>query len=159
MTTLTESAEDYLEAILIIDEKKKVVRIKDIAKHLNVKMPSVAVMINKLAKKNLVRHERYGYVELSEEGLQQAKLIYKRHKILFNFFHNFLGVDTSIAEEDACKIEHYLHPKTLKRMLKFLEFIETCPEEKPLWLSNFYTFLKTGKHPESCLGRRKSEMI
>jgi len=52
-------------------------------------------------------------------------------------------------------MEHILDAKTMKRLLKFLEFIETCPEGEPLWLSNFYSFLKTGKRPEPCLRREK----
>lgn len=157
MNTLTESAQDYLEAILIIGEKKKVVRIRDIAKHLEVKMPSVVAMIKTLAKKNLVRHEYYGYVELTEEGLRQAKFIYERHKILFNFFHNLLGINSNIAKEDACKIEHYLNPKTLEYILKFIQFVETCPEGEPLWLSSFHYFIKHGKRPEHCAKKEKIE--
>jgi len=157
MNTLTESAQDYLEAILIIGEKKKVVRVRDIAKHLEVKMPSVVAMIKTLAKKNLVRHEHYGYVELTEEGLRQAKSIYERHKILFNFLHNLLGINSNIAKEDACKIEHYLHPKTLEYILKFIQFVETCPEGEPLWLSSFHYFIKHGKRPEHCAKKEKIE--
>jgi len=125
--TLTKSAQDYLKAILIIGEKKKVVRVRDIAKYLNVKMPSVVAMIKNLAEKDLIRHERYGYVELTEEGLRQAKLIYNAHKILFNFLHNLLGVDIALAREDACKVEHYIHPKTLEETSEKLPYFLTFP--------------------------------
>ncbi|RLE11433.1 DtxR family transcriptional regulator [Candidatus Aerophobetes bacterium] len=157
MNTLTESAQDYLEAILVISQEKKVVRVKDIARYLKVKMPSVVAMIRNLAEKNLVRHEHYGYVELTEKGLREAKFIYERHKMLFNFFHNLLGIDATIAKEDACKIEHYLNPKTLEYILKFIQFVETCPEGEPLWLSSFYYFVKHGTRPEHCGKREKIE--
>lgn len=150
MNDLTQSSEDYLEAILVIGLSRKVVRIKDLAKYLKVKMSSVVSAVKHLAQKNLVRHEHYGYVELTEEGEVLAEAIYKRHKTLFKFLHNFLRIDSSIAENDACQIEHYIAPETMSRLLKFIEFVETCPEGQPRWLSSFYHFAKTGKRPKSC---------
>ncbi len=147
---LTKSTEDYLETILILSLDKKVVRIKDLAQHLNVKKPSVVSAVKYLKRKNLVRQEHYGHVELTEEGEAVAKKIYKRHKALYKFFHNFLGISPSTAEKDACRIEHFLAPETMERILKFIEFIENCPKKEPNWLSNFYHFVETGKLPESC---------
>jgi len=155
MSILTESKEDYLEAILIIGLEKKWVRVKDLAKYLGVKMSSVAAGIKFLVKKGLVNHEKYGYIELTQKGVRQAKRIYARHKTLYKFLHEFLELDKAIASQDACRMEHALDVKTMKRLLKFLEFIETCPEEEPIWLSNFHSFLKTGKRPEPCLRREK----
>lgn len=157
MNTLTQSAEDYLEAILIISERGKVVRVKDIARYLKVTMPSVVAMVRNLAEKNLLKHEHYGYVELTEEGLRQAKSVYEHHKTLFNFLHNLLGIDSAIAREDACKIEHHLNPKTLEYILKFIQFVNSCPEGEPLWLSSFHYFVKHGKRPEHCEKREKVE--
>ncbi|MCP2604636.1 metal-dependent transcriptional regulator [Candidatus Aminicenantes bacterium AH-873-B07] len=147
---LTKSTEDYLETILVLSLEKRVVRIKDLAEHLNVKRPSVVSAVKYLKKKNLVKHEHYGYVELTEKGKALAKSIYKRHKALYKFLHNFLGIHSSIAEKDACRIEHFLTPETMERILKFIEFIETCPRREPNWLSNFYHFVKTGKLPDVC---------
>ena len=156
MNNLTQSSEDYLEAILVISLNKKVVRIKDLAKHLNVKMPSVVSSVKNLSQKNLVRHEHYGYVELTKEGEVLAKATYKRHKTLFKFLHNFLGVNSAIAEKDACGMEHYVTQETMSRLLKFIEFVETCPGGKPTWLSSFYYFAKTGKRPKPCKEAKKS---
>ena len=139
---LTKSTEDYLETILVLSLEKKAVRVKDLAKHLNVKSPSVVSAIKYLAKKNLVKHEHYGCVELTEKGEILAKAIYKRHKTLFKFLHNFLGINQSTAEKDACRIEHYLTPETMERILKFIEFLETYPKEEQNWLSSFYDFIK-----------------
>ena len=155
MNILTESKEDYLEAILVIGLEKKWVRVRDLAKYLGVKMSSVAAGIEFLAQKGLVNHEKYGYIELTEKGVQKAKQIYACHKTLYKFLHEFLDLDKTVAWQDACRMEHALDIKTVKRLLKFLEFVETCPEGEPLWLSNFHFFLKTGKHPESCLRREK----
>jgi len=155
MSVLTQSKEDYLEAILIIGLEKKWVRVSDLADYLGVKMSSVAAGIRFLAENELVNHEKYGYIELTREGVRVAKQIYARHKTLYKFLHDFLGLSEAVAWRDACRMEHILDAKTMKRLLKFLQFIETCPEGEPLWLSNFYSFLKTGKRPEPCLRREK----
>ena len=155
MSVLTQSKEDYLEAILVISLEKKWVRVSDLADYLGVKMSSVAAGITFLAENGLVNHEKYGYIELTREGVRVAKQVYARHKTLYKFLHDFLGLSEPVAWRDACRMEHVLDAKTMKRLLKFLEFIETCPEGEPLWLSNFHSFLKTGKRPEPCLRREK----
>lgn len=158
MRTLTQSKEDYLEAILVVSLEKKWVRVRDLAKYLGVKMSSVAASMRSLVRRGLVSHEKYGYIELTPEGVRIAKEIYARHKSLYKFLHNFLGLSEAVAWRDACQMEHTLNPKTMKRVLKFLEFIEICPEGEPVWLSNFRSFLKTGKRPEPCLRRDISDV-
>lgn len=150
MSTLTENKEDYLEAILIIGLERKWVRVRDLAKYLKVKMSSVGVAVKSLAENGLVNHEKYGYIELTEDGLTAAKQIYARHKTLYKFLHHFLGLDEATSSREACRIEHALDAKTTERLLKFLEFIETCPERDPLWLSSFHYFIKHGVRPEQC---------
>jgi len=142
---LTKSCEDYLKGIWELILEKGVVRVKDLAKHLNVKMPSVVTAIKILSKKGLVKHERYGYIELTKEGESLAESLYKKHQILYKFFKEFLGLKENIAKEDACKIEHYLNPDTMERFIKFIEFVEGCPLGDPLWILNFHYYLKTGK--------------
>ena len=155
MSVLTQSKEDYLEAILVISLEKKWVRVSGLADYLGVKMSSVAAGVRFLAGKGLVNHEKYGYIELTREGVRVAKQVYARHKTLYKFLHDFLGLSEPVAWRDACRMEHVLDAKTMKRLLKFLEFIETSPEGEPFWLSNFHSFLKTGKRPEPCLRREK----
>jgi DtxR family Mn-dependent transcriptional regulator len=146
MSTLTESKEDYLEAILVIGSDGKWVRVRDLAKYLKVKMSSVAAAVKSLAEKGLVNHEKYGYIELTEDGLTVAKKIYARHKALYKFLHEFLGLDKAVAFRDACRMEHALDKKTMERVLKFLEFIETSPDPgRPEWLKHFDYYFKTGK--------------
>ena len=152
---LTQSKEDYLEAILVISLRKKWVRVRDLADYLGVKMSSVAAGVGFLGEKGLANHEKYGYIELTREGVRVAKQVYTRHKTLYKFLHDFLGLNEAIAWRDACRVEHVLDAQTMRRLLKFLEFMETCPEGEPLWLSNFHSSLKTGKRPESYLRREK----
>ena len=151
---LTETAEDILEAIYVLDKTKKVVRVKDIAKRLNVKMASVVVGLKSLAQKGLVEHEHYGYVELTPAGTKIAEKIHKRHQLLFKFFHETLGLPAHIADKDACRIEHYLSSEGLERIVRFIEFVESCPEGVPTWLTNFYYFLQYGTYPETCLRKK-----
>ena len=147
---LSPSLEDYLEAIWAIKLAEKVPRVKDIAKYLGVSTPSVVNAIKILSEKELVHQEPYGYIELNQKGIMKAKEIHERHKTLFKFFNEILGVNPEIAEKDACEIEHYIHPETLKRILQFIKFAETCPEGEPLWLSTFHYYVKHGKKPERC---------
>jgi DtxR family Mn-dependent transcriptional regulator len=150
MITLTPSLEDYLETIYIISNYKTVVRVKDIAEARDVKTPSVVSALKTLSEKGLILQESYGYIELTEEGEKFGKKIYKKHKILTKFLHEILGVDINTASEDACEIEHHIDKITLDRIVKFIEFIETCPEGEPEWLENFYHYVETGKRPDEC---------
>ena len=150
MDVLTQSMEDYLEVIHILSLEKKAARVKDVAKSLNVKTPSVVDAVGKLAEKGLVVHEKYGYLELTKKGANRAKNIYRKHKELYKFLSEVLGMNPEISASDACKIEHYISKETLERMVKFLKFIETCPEGYPEWLKSFHYYAKYGERPESC---------
>ena len=151
MASLSQSNEDYLEAILVIGLEQGIVRVKDLAQHLQVTAPSVVTAIKKLAGEGLVRHESYGHVELTSQGFKLAQEIHNRHKLLFRFLHSFLGLDEDTAEKDACEIEHGLSPQTIGRIIRFLEFMEACPaDEEPRWLLAFRHFIATGDLPQSC---------
>jgi len=148
--TISPSLEDYLESIFVIKQKKQTVRVKDLARHLKVKAPSVVEVLRKLKEKNLIVHEHYGYIELTQEGINKAKALYEKHIMLKKFLHQILGIDEEIAETDACRIEHYLSKETLERIIKFINFVETCPQGVPEWLNNFYYFVKHKKRPPEC---------
>ena len=148
METLSQCLEDYLEAIYIINLNKKVVRVKEVAEFLNVKNPSVVDAISKLAEKGFVTHEKYSYLNLTEKGVESAKGVYKKHGEIFEFLNKVLGMDIDISEKDACGIEHYISRKTLDKIVKLMEFLETSPEGYPDWLANFNYFIEHGKRLE-----------
>ena len=153
MASLSQSNEDYLEAILVIGLEKERVRVRDLAQQLEVKDPSVVTAIKKLAGQGLVRHESYRHVELTPQGFKLAQEIHNRHKLLFRFLHSFLGLNEDTAENDACAMEHWLSAQTIARIIDLLEFMETCPsEEEPRWLLAFRHFTATGDLPQSCQG-------
>ena len=151
MKKLSHSMEDYIEAIYVISLTNKVIRVKEIAKFLKVKTPSVVDAVRKLIEKGLVEHEKYGYLELTEDGFRLAREVYEKHKKIYKFLRDILGVSEKVSKKDACNIEHYISEEVLDRMIKFINFIDTCPEGYPRWLRNFNYFVKYGKHPASCV--------
>lgn len=145
METLTPTLEDYLETILVLSLKEKVARVKDIARSLRITTPSVVRALNSLSEKNLIRHERYGYVELTEQGLVKAKEVDKLHKLLFKLLNEIIGIDGEVASQDACKIEHYLSEETKEKLTQFIQFLEEYPEEKTFFVSKFKSFIEKGE--------------
>ena len=108
---IQESAEDYLESILIINEKKEFVRAIDIVNHLGISKPSVSVYLKNLRENGYVNIDDKGHLSLTDTGLSIAEKIYERHKIISSLLMS-LGVNEDIALKDACKIEHDLSDET-----------------------------------------------
>jgi len=129
---LTKGLEDYMKAIYIISKRKKIVRVKDIAKLLKVKPSSVTVSLRKLSEIGLIEYEKHGYIDLTEEGLKVANKLSSRYHSIEYFLEKILGLPREIAENDACSMEHYLHDKTVNRIRKFVKFIEETPKKMEL---------------------------
>ena len=119
MKLLTDSNEDYLEAILILKLKNGKVRSVDIAKHLNVSKPGVNKAMNILKESNLIEKDYYGDVTLTPKGEEIAKRIYKKHTTIKNFLLK-LGVSEETSEIDCCKIEHVISEETFSAIKKYL---------------------------------------
>lgn len=112
-----ESAEDYLETILILKERTGQVRSIDIATEMNYSKPSISVAMKKLRENGYIRMDREGFIELTDSGYAIASDIYNRHQVLTHFFVS-LGVDEKTAAEDACKIEHDLSAQTFEKIVE-----------------------------------------
>ena len=108
-----ESAEDYLEKILMLKEEKGYVRSTDIASGLNVTKPSVSFAMKRLRENGYISMDEKNYISLTESGYEIARRIYERHKILTRFFVQ-MGVPEDVAREDACKIEHDISEDTFQ---------------------------------------------
>ena len=154
---LTASMEDYLEAIHVLSEQRRVVRIKHIAERLGVKMPSVTGALKVLSERGLVHHERYEDVELTPEGEQIAKRVCQRHEQLRDFLIDVLGIAKEVAEEEACRLEHAVAPHTLEGLVRFAEFVRGCAQAQPDFLRHFQHYLECGEHPEECRPDRHAE--
>ncbi|MCD7834211.1 MAG: metal-dependent transcriptional regulator [Lachnospiraceae bacterium] len=107
MSATNESAENYLETILILSERLPVVRSVDIATELGFKKSSVSIAMKNLRLKNHIIVSDAGFITLTESGRAIAEEIYERHKWISSWLIS-LGVDEKTATEDACKIEHVI---------------------------------------------------
>ncbi len=116
---IKESAEMYLETILILS-KKGAVRAIDIAKELNFSRPSVSVTLHNLEKEEYISFGEGQSISLLPKGAEIAKTIYERHTILTEFFEQ-IGVKSAIAAADACKIEHDISPESFKAIKKLVK--------------------------------------
>jgi DtxR family Mn-dependent transcriptional regulator len=114
-----ESAEDYLESILILRDRLGQVRSIDIVNELGYSKPSVSIAMKKLRENGYISMAQDGMITLNESGLAIASRIYDRHKTLTRFF-TLLGVSPEIAAEDACKVEHDLNDETFSRICAFV---------------------------------------
>jgi len=128
--TQSAAMQDYLEAILNISEIAGVVRVTDIAAELGIAKASVSQALSNLKKLGLVIQEPYGAVELTCTGKKQAFEIRHRHHVLKNFLEA-LGVDTEIANEDACLMEHVVSKETIDKLIKFFEKNEFTNTKEP----------------------------
>lgn len=135
---LSPRMEDYLEVILDIEQKESVPRVKDIAERMGVSKPTVTAALKTLKDAGLVRHESYGYVELTKNGREAGVNVQRRHRLLTDFFVQVLGIDFEQADEDACNAEHHISDATLDKLTKFIEFLEECPRCGHAWLRHFH---------------------
>jgi DtxR family Mn-dependent transcriptional regulator len=153
----TASMEDYLEAMFILVEQGKPVKVTEIGKALGVKKPSVTSALAKLSEAGLVQHEKYGDVVLTDEGKRIAQDVYWRHRTLRQFLVEILNVDPAVAEGDACRMEHVLSSTSLERLAKFIEFVLNCPRGEPEWLKGFNYYFERGERDEELLARCQRE--
>lgn len=112
-----ESAENYLETILVLSKKLPVVRSVDIANELGFKKSSVSVAMKNLREKKHIRVTDAGFIYLTESGQEIADMIYERHQLLSAWLEQ-LGVPADIAAEDACKMEHVISKESFDAIKK-----------------------------------------
>ena len=126
-----ESAEDYLEAILIVRERRGMVRSIDIANELSFSKPSVSVAMKKLRESGYIEMDTDGYIRLLPAGAEIAERIYERHRLLTDFFVR-LGVSREAAAADACTVEHDLSAETFQRIKEHVRQVDAMEAaEKP----------------------------
>ena len=123
---IQESAENYLEAILVLKNKNGLVRSIDIANDMNYSKPSISVAMKNLRLNGYINVDESGFITLTDSGMEIASNIYDRHLILKKWLE-FLGISPETAEQDACKIEHTLSKETYTALRKHI--IEEMGEE------------------------------
>lgn len=112
---IQESAENYLEAILIIHNRQGNVRSIDIANELGFSKPSVSVAMKNLRTNGYIEVDKEGFITLLDKGREIADKIYERHTLLSAWLVR-MGVSTEVAAEDACRIEHVISAETFERL-------------------------------------------
>ncbi|MBZ4669841.1 MAG: DtxR family transcriptional regulator [Oscillospiraceae bacterium] len=116
-----ESGENYLETILVLQNKNGYVRSIDIATELGFTKPSISRAMSILKKSEYITMERSGQIKLTEKGLAKANEIYERHRIISEYFEKVLGVSKEIADRDACKIEHVISQESFDKMKNLIK--------------------------------------
>ncbi len=118
--TLSESMEDYLEAIFKLIKENGSARVTDIAAQLGIAASSVNQGLKRLNQEGLIDQEKYGPIKLTKSGVQTAEKINCKHQILYLFLNKTLGVSTETADQDACSIEHALSQESFEKMTDYL---------------------------------------
>ena len=115
-----ESAENYLETILMLSKRLPVVRSVDTSNELGFKKSSVSVAMKNLREKNHITVSDAGFINLTQSGREIAEMIYERHEFLSKWLIS-LGVPAETATEDACKIEHVLSKESFQAIKDFVK--------------------------------------
>ena len=131
-TTVSNQAEEYLEAIYYLENKVGTARTMDLARELGVVPGSITNTIENLERKALVIHEPYRGVKLTDTGRKIASSIVRRHRLAERLLTDFLHLDWSEVHDPACKLEHALSPEILKPLEKALGHPKTCPHGNPI---------------------------
>jgi len=143
--SLTESMEDYLEAILALERTHKVARAKDIAERLQVQRGTVTGALKALAEKGLINYAPYSFITLTPQGADVAREINRRHQVIRNFLTEVLRIPPETAETTACRMEHVVEGVVLKRLVCFIDFIQQCPRAGNDMLRSFIAYCESGE--------------
>ena len=158
--TLSESLEDYLEAIFCIIQEKQAARAKDIGKWLKVGSSSVTGALHALADRGLINYAPYDVITLTEQGAVAAQGVAKRHKALRDFFVKVLAIDAIEADVAACKMEHAVSKDILQRFVKFVKFVEECPRGGGMkWIESFEHYCNCEQCTEDAIGATNNKNI
>ncbi len=118
---IRESGEDYLETILILQERTGYVRSIDVAAELGFSKPSVSRAVGILKADGFITVNPDGQILLTESGFKRARGVYDRHLLITRFLQDILGVSKKNTDEDACKIEHVISEETFEKLTKFVD--------------------------------------
>ena len=130
---LSASLEDYLEAIYHTVTAKGAARAKDIVLRMGVHNSSVTQALRSLSEKKLINYAPYDVITLTGPGEAVARGVVKRHETLSKFLGQVLGLAPLQADAEACRLEHAVSVEVLDRLVRFVEYFETCPQNDIRW--------------------------
>jgi Mn-dependent DtxR family transcriptional regulator len=134
---VTPTMEDYLEMVYRLSKNRGFTRIGDLAGALHVQPPSASKMVQKLSEASFLNYEKYGVLELTEQGRELGEYLVERHETVERFLR-FIGADRNILEETE-KIEHNLSMDTVKQIMLLVQFME----ESRQWMDAFTAYKKS----------------
>ncbi len=149
MEGLSESLEDYLEAILELQREHNVARVKDIAGKLGVISGTVTTALRTLADRGLINYKPYSFITLTPKGEKIAKEVLRRHTVIKDFLQCVLLLEEQKAEENACRMEHAMDKIAINRLVQFIDYVYKCPRAGEDWISNFNSYFTRNKIAEA----------
>ena len=128
----TASKEDYLRAIYHLMEENSEVRSVDVADYLDVKKPSVSEMLKNLNNDGLIQYRKYSRIKLTKKGLDSAKNLTARHRIIETFLNEMLNINKKSIHEEAHRLEHAFSNESIEKIRRLLHNPKTDPHGKPI---------------------------
>lgn len=142
--------EDYLRVMYQLKMGTGRIRVRDIAKALKVRPPSVVDYLKRLAEKGFVKYEKGETIELTDEGERAALEIWRRREALKRFLKLLLKLPDEVAERETCYLEHSISPLTMDRITDFMRFVDECPGDVPNFLKRVYYYYENKTRPPKC---------
>ena len=135
---LSPRIEDYLEELFLLESTGRKVTVTDLADRLKITKGTVTATIQKLVELELVKHERYGNLHLTDAGRRRGMTVCHRHEGFRSFFHEMLGLDRDHSSDMACEMEHYIDPVTEERLYALLEYFRKAKAEHQPWVDEVF---------------------
>ena len=135
---ITARIEDYLEELFLLESTGSSVTVTELAERLKITKGTVTATVQKLVELELVKHERYGHLHLTEAGRRKGMIVFRRHEGFRAFFHELLGLDREKSSEMACSMEHYVDNTTEERLYALLEYFRKSRAEHQPWVDEAF---------------------
>lgn len=144
---LTTTLEDYLVAIFKLEMANGVARASDIAQAQGVSRSTVTSALKSLSARGLIEYSPYSHIRLTAQGQPLAREIAHRNMILTKLFRDVLMLDQNLADATACRVEHAVDAQVIKRLGKFILYLERSGIDLDGWLEEYERLIKKAPHP------------
>ncbi|HNV71541.1 MAG TPA: metal-dependent transcriptional regulator, partial [Candidatus Ozemobacteraceae bacterium] len=124
---LSVTLESYLEEICALQERFGAVRITDLAERMGCRLPTATSAVRRLAKLELINYESYRPVTLTEKGQATVRELTSRHKVIADFLQNVLAFPGPVSQQEACRLEHRIGSRILRRLRLYMLFLRDRP--------------------------------
>lgn len=138
-----KTVEEYIEVIHALEMQEGRAATGRIAREMGVKPSSATEMLQKLQNEGLLQYESYAGAALTDSGRKLALELKAKHRAIADFLE-IIGVQRTVAERDACQMEHHVGRETMERLEKFVQFAGLSSKE-PIWIENFKRYCETGQ--------------